>query len=432
MSRLIKKVTLSLMSWFLAALMVAAIVVWGPGVLIFHSKIPSVRASSLSYICSIGSNTNSTTSCTGEQTGDLLLVSATIHNGGTAPTTATNFTSINTVTNSAGSGSTRTALNAGWKVASSNTEGSGTWTGATEVVMMVYRGQSSSPIGNNATSGGNNSGTLVTYAADTLSATDGSSWFAGFVVRNTADLQLFNPPTGMTNRVTGGNNLGSPYAAGNDINGPTSSNWPSTNETGFGVSAKFTSIVIEIKAAPIITVGSTGTQVSNLSIPSTSNYLGGAFTFIRDAGSDTVTSITIHKVGTAADSAVSNLILWYKQETTCSTSIPSGATQYNSTGVNFFSGAATASGAMAVGTSQICVYLQVDVSSGANNGDTIDMQISDASADVTVSVGSVGPVGKVALAGTTTLGTVGPTTDQLLRGGEYFTGGSKQPYYWAN
>lgn len=367
-----------------------------------------------------------------------MLVSASVHNSSTAPTTATNFTSINTVSNSAGSGSTRTALNAGWKVASSNTEGSGTWTGATEVVMMVYRGQSSSPIGNNATSGGNNSGTLVTYAADTLSVTDGSSWFAGFVVRNAADNNLFNPPAGMTNRITGGNNLGSPYAAGNDINGPSSSNWASTNETGFGVSAKFTSIVIEIIAAPNITVGTTGSQVSNVTQGTTANYIGGAFSFVRDVGTANITSIAITENGTInATSNLSNLILFYKQEAACSTSIPSGTSQFNSTGGSFslVSGStytSTVTGTMAVGTSQICMYVQADVGAGATVGDTIEIEITNPSTDTVASAGTTSPSSAVAISGTTTVASSAPTTDQLLRGGEYFSGGTKSPFFWSN
>ena len=407
-----------------------------PSIWLAYSKF--VHASSLSFVCASSAATTSTSSCSGEQTGDLLLVNASVHNNSTAPTTATNFTSINTATNSAGSTSTRTALNAGWKVAASNTEGSGTWTGATEVMMMVYRGQSSSPIGNNATSGGNNSGTLVTYAADTLSVTDGSSWFAGFVVRNTADNLLFTPPAGMTNRITGGNNLGSPYGAGNDINGPTSSNWASTNETGFGVSAKFTSIVIEIKAAPNITVGTTGTQASSVTQGSTADYFGGAFSFVRDVGSANITSIKITENGTInAASNLSNLILFYKQEAVCSTSIPSGTTQFNSTGGSFslVSGStytSTVTGTMAVGTSQICMYVQANVGGGANVGDTIEIQIANPSTDTVASVGTTSPSSAVAISGTTTVASSAPTTDQLLRGGDWFNNGSKQSFFWAN
>jgi hypothetical protein len=32
----------------------------------------------------------------------------------------------------------------------------------------------------------------------------------------------------------------------------------------------------------------------------------------------------------------------------------------------------------------------------------------------------------------TTFSSAGPTTDQILRGGKWFSGGSKQPFFWAN
>lgn len=299
--------------------------------------------------------------------------------------------------------------------------------------MQVYRGQAASPIGNSATQGGSNSGTVVTYGADTLSATDGSSWFAGFAVRNTAESLISSAPTGMASRSS---IPATPVAAGNDTNGPTSSNWPSTDVTGFSTSAKFTSIVIEIKAAPTITVGSTGTQATNMTIPSASNYVGGAFSLVRDVGSANITSIKVTDTGAVnATANISNLILFYKQEAVCSTSIPSGTTQFNSTGGTFSASGAvevsTVTGTMAVGTSQICLYAQVDVGSGASSGDTLELEVTNPSTDVLVSAGSVGPGSGVAIPGTTTLVPPGPTTDQAMRGGNWFTAGSKQPLFWA-
>lgn len=408
-----------------------ALILFGPLAFLYIQA----RASALSFVCASSAAATSTAACAGEQAGDLLLVTAFVNNSSTAPTLATGFTSINTSVNSAGAGSTRTALNSGWNTAATSSSDSGSWTGATQVIMQVYRGQSASPIGNNATQGGSNSGTLVTYGADTLTVTDGSSWFAAFAVRNTAQALMSTAPSSMTNRQSV---PATPFAAGHDTNGPTASNWPSTDVTGFSASAKFTSIVIEIKAAPTITVGSTGTQAANMIIPSTSNYVGGSFSFIRDVGTANVTSITVHENGSVnASSNLSNLILFYKQEAVCSTSIPAGTTQFNSTGGTFnASEDSTVTGTMTVGTSQICVYAQVDVGSGATSGDTLELQIGNTptdnpSSDVVVSAGSVGPTSNVAISGTTTLVPPGPTTDQVLRGGEWFSGGAKQPFFWA-
>jgi hypothetical protein len=62
----------------------------------------------------------------------------------------------------------------------------------------------------------------------------------------------------------------------------------------------------------------------------------------------------------------------------------------------------------------------------------LQLQITNPSTDIVASAGTVSPATTVAISGTTTLtAPTGPTTDQAMRGGEYFSGGTKQPYYWA-
>lgn len=389
------------------------------------------NAAALSFVCASSAASTSTTACTGEQAGDLLLVSASVTASSTMPTLASGFTSITTASTSSGSGSSRNAIIAGWSTAASASSGSGTWTGATNVTMQVFRGQAGSPIGNSITSTG--SATSVTYAADTLSATDGSSWFAGVAVRNTADAKMATAPTGMINRTS---SPATPLAGANDTNGPTGSNWPATSVTGFGASASYASIVVEILASPQITVAASGTQATSLTIPSTANFTGGAFTFARDVGTANVTSIKVTENGTVnAALNLSNLILYYKQEVACESTFPSsGTTQFNSTGGSF-SGTgpytSTVTGTMSVGTSQVCVYAKVDVGSGATNGDQVEFAINNPSTDVIASAGNVAPGTAVAISGTTTLLPPGPTSDQVMRGGTWFSGGTKQSYFWA-
>jgi hypothetical protein len=154
----------------------------------------------------------------------------------------------------------------------------------------------------------------------------------------------------------------------------------------------------------IITVGTTGTQKTTVN-PSTSNfYIGGAFTFVRNADSASVTSITIAETGTISDTNISGLILYYKQEATCSTSIPVDATQFNSTAGTFSGGSSTVTGSMTVGTSQICMYVEADIGT-ASEDDTIEIQITNPSTDVTASAGTVSPSTAVAISGTTTVAT---------------------------
>lgn len=422
----------SLSSWFLAIVLASGVFFYGPGLLILKPNQPKARASSLSFICASSAAATSTAACTGEAAGDLLLVMAGETSGGAAPSLATGFTSITTLTNTTGNSSTQTGMRVGWNTAANSSTGSGTWTSATDVVMMVYRGQSSSPIGTNfGTESGSNAATSVIYNSDALSVTDGSSWFAAFAIRNgTADTHLGTAPTGMTNRTKVPT---TPSAVGHDLNGPTASNWTSQTVSSFSASLKYTSIVLEIKAAPVITASATGTATASMTIPSTSNYTGGAFAFVRDIGTVNITSIKITDIGTVnASSNISNLILFYKQQASCSTSIPSGTTQFNSTGGSFVSEASTVTGTMSVGASQICVYAQVDVGSGASSGDTLDLEIANPSTDVVAASGSVTPSSAVTPTGSTTLALPGPTNDQVLRGGEWFSGGSKQSFYWAN
>jgi hypothetical protein len=155
----------------------------------------------------------------------------------------------------------------------------------------------------------------------------------------------------------------------------------------------------------IITVATAGTQTVSMIASSTSNYAGGAFTFIRDSGSTNATQIKISEKGTVnANTNLSNLKLYYKQEATCSSSIPIDATVFNALGVGFNgSDVATVTGTMAVGTSQICVYAQFDIAAGASLGQTVELEITNPSTEVTVSADLVAPATAVTIAGATTI-----------------------------
>jgi len=60
---------------------------------------------------------------------------------------------------------------------------------------------------------------------------------------------------------------------------------------------------------------------------------------------------------------------------------------------------------MPIDTDQTCVYVILDVGSGAGNGDELEIEITDPSTEVTVDAGTVTPNTPVAIAGTTTLQT---------------------------
>jgi hypothetical protein len=160
--------------------------------------------------------------------------------------------------------------------------------------------------------------------------------------------------------------------------------------------------VITVIAPPNVTVGATGTQVANMDIPSTNNYVGGAFTFARNVGSTNVTKIIITETGTVnANLNLSNIDLYYETAAGCSyegtETLFGTATSFNA------SAKATISGTMSVGTSQVCVYVVLDVLSGAGDGETLEIEISNPSAEVTISAGTVSPVTPVEISGATIL-----------------------------
>jgi hypothetical protein len=153
-----------------------------------------------------------------------------------------------------------------------------------------------------------------------------------------------------------------------------------------------------------ITVGATGTQDATLEKPSTGQYVGGAFTMVRNSGTANVASIIVSDTGTVnANSNLSNLTIKYETAATCT---------YDGTESTFgtaatFNGsekATVTNAGLSVGTSQVCFYPIVDVGSGASLGDTIELQITNPSTEVTASAGLVGPTTAVAISGSTTLG----------------------------
>ncbi len=167
--------------------------------------------------------------------------------------------------------------------------------------------------------------------------------------------------------------------------------------------SEYSSGQITINPIPVLTVSTTGTQTSSMTVPSTDQSVGGAFTFQRSSGSANVTQIIITETGTVnAQTNLSNLKLYYETAATCS--FEGTETAFNSTGVSFNSSAkATATGTMSVGTSQICVYATLNVGSGASDAQTLEIEISNPSTEVTASAGTVSPSTAVAIAGTTTL-----------------------------
>jgi len=279
--------------------------------------------------------------------------------------------------NSAGS---ETEITAGTPVAQvTRTSGSGiqsaTWTPAAttlaitdSIIVRVYI----RVVTSNEDTGWLQGGTLANFSTEQLGSIrlDAQQWT---IYYNTSYYTLGSPPP-------------SRYTSGTFYWGASSTDSRITNFT---------------RSVPIITVGTTGTQKADTHASSSGVYIGGAFTFVADQSSSNVTSITVSNTGTVADTDLSNLYLYYKQEATCSTTVPVDATQFNSTAGSFSSGSSTVTGTMTVGTSQVCVYARLDVGSGVSIDETIEIEITDPSTEVSVSLGSVTPATAVAIGGTT-------------------------------
>ncbi|MFA7466024.1 MAG: VCBS repeat-containing protein, partial [Parcubacteria group bacterium] len=163
-----------------------------------------------------------------------------------------------------------------------------------------------------------------------------------------------------------------------------------------------------------VTVSASGTQTANISADSTNQYVGGKFVIADNTGSRNVTGITIAEQGTVdAQNDLDNIKLYYENDTSspydCASESYGGTeTQFGSTDTDGFSaanGTSAFTGSVGISTtSTMCVYAVMDIGSGASDGETLELEITDPSSDVTVSSGSIGPVGTaVAISGTTTL-----------------------------
>ncbi|MEK9186057.1 MAG: hypothetical protein AAB885_00540, partial [Patescibacteria group bacterium] len=155
---------------------------------------------------------------------------------------------------------------------------------------------------------------------------------------------------------------------------------------------------------PVLTVSPAGTQIATMAIPSINNFIGGAFIINRTSGTAnvTVSQIVFSEIGTVnANSNLSNLDVYFEVAATCSFD---GDEMLFGTAPSFSAGEkAAVNGTMAVGGSQVCVYSVVDVGAGVSNNQTLELEISNPSLEISVFVGTVSPATVVAIAGSTTL-----------------------------
>lgn len=176
------------------------------------------------------------------QSGDLALVFAFRDGSTTNPTVPSGW---NTITNT--SDGTTCSVSVGWRRLVYTDTTTGTWTNATRVVVLVWRGSEPfiTPVGGGANSAGTTSTT--TFPAVAMTRTDGTSWVVGFIGHRSTDTDIEIAPAGMTARAGGVD--ANAEAHGHDTNGGVSS-WSSTNRTASGTASGWVSRTQEILALP--------------------------------------------------------------------------------------------------------------------------------------------------------------------------------------
>lgn len=166
-----------------------------------------------------------------------------------------------------------------------------------------------------------------------------------------------------------------------------------------------------------ITVSASGTQATSLDAGATDQHVGGTFVVARDSTNRTLTDITISETGSVDATLLSNPRLYYDLDISaphdCSSESYSGfETSVNGSAFSGVDGSTTFSslGILLNSTTTLCGYLVVDLDSSINNGETIDIEITDPSTEVVVTSSSVGPSSPVAPTGSTTV--AGPILTQ--------------------
>jgi hypothetical protein len=189
---------------------------------------------SISHIGAQG-NAGTTVTIPTHQSGDLILIFAYRDGNNTAPTTPSAGGTVPTWTLIGSSGGNNNSSNFRYAVATGSTTTSGTWTNASELICLVYRG---TKFVGDSLGGGAQSATIA-YPALSLDRTDGSSWVVGVAGHRTAT-NVDAAPSGMTNRAFTGTE-----AAGHDTDGGVTS-W-SQQTISAGANSGWRSWTVELR-----------------------------------------------------------------------------------------------------------------------------------------------------------------------------------------
>lgn len=162
-----------------------------------------------------------------------------------------------------------------------------------------------------------------------------------------------------------------------------------------------------------VEVSATGTQITSILTPASAAYLGGAFVVKENNGSRNVTAITITENGTVdAQTNLDNIELLYDFDQSnpydcASVSLNGDELQFGLTdtdGFNSANGLATFNDNVNITTVKtLCLYPVLDILSGVNVGDTLDIKINNPATELTVDAGTISPNTPVEISDTTLL-----------------------------
>ena len=119
----------------------------------------------------------------------------------------------------------------------------GTFSGATSLIVHVYRPKAGYEIDVGASAGASGAGRVVTYPALALQGTNGKSWAAGFGGHRSTNTTLEAAPAGMVNRSTVADTTDE--AAGHDTNGRVAA-WSGVDQDVGGTSSGWSAVTVEI------------------------------------------------------------------------------------------------------------------------------------------------------------------------------------------
>lgn len=181
--------------------------------------------------------------------------------------------------------------------------------------------------------------------------------------------------------------------------------------------------ILSLSPPAAVTVDTIGTQTPIVNIPSSSQYIGGAFRMILDTGSIFITRVAVSAGGTGGSYGVSKISLRYDLDVTspynCASETYAATDTIYGTPADFAGYATTAvfTDALSITPTQaICFYVVLDIGENAVNGTTLEIMIPTPSTEVIASGSTtVSPSQYVDLQGTTVLSTtsmeVPPPTD---------------------